>query len=60
MELINLVLIEAINNIISIEQALLLNPNLEEVIKEQKEFKDKFGQIDQLTLGTAINHYIRW
>ena len=46
---------EAINNMISIEQALLLNPNLDEVIKEQKEFKDKFGKIDQLTLGTAIS-----
>jgi len=46
---------EAINNIISIEQALLLNPNIDEVIKEQKEFKDKFGKIDQLTLGTAIS-----
>ena len=46
---------EAIDNMISIEQALLLNPNIDEVIKEQKEFKDKFGQIDQLTLGTAIS-----
>ena len=46
---------EAINNMISIEQALLLNPNIDEVIKEQKEFKDKFGKIDQLTLGTAIS-----
>ena len=46
---------EAIDNMISIEQALLLNPNIDEVIKEQKEFKDKFGKIDQLTLGTAIS-----
>lgn len=46
---------EAINNMISIEQALLLNPNLEEVIKEQKEFKDKFGQMDSLSLNTAVN-----
>ena len=46
---------EAIDNMISIEQALLLNPNIDEVIKEQKEFKDKFGKIDRLTLGTAIS-----
>ena len=46
---------EDINNMISIEQALLLNPNLEEVIKEQKEFKDKFGQMDSLSLNTAVN-----
>lgn len=44
---------EAINKMIAIEQALILNPNLEEVIIEQKELFNKFSQ-EGKTLSQAI------